>query len=63
VAGPVPSGLPAGSTVSAVSRYPDGTALDLWVRAEDGNVYTAFYNDAAGSWNGWHRVAQPAPDL
>ena len=56
VAGPVPSGLPSGAPVAAVARYPDGKQLDLWVAANDRNVYTATYNDARGNWSGWFRV-------
>ena len=31
--------------VMALARFRDGRGLDIWVTGNDGNVYTAFYND------------------
>jgi hypothetical protein len=56
VVGPVPSGLPAGAPVAALARFPDGSGLDIWVVGNDGQVYTAFYNDRGVPWTGWHKV-------
>ncbi|NEU79898.1 hypothetical protein, partial [Nostoc sp. UIC 10630] len=58
IAGNVPSGLPAGAPVTALARFPDGKGLDLWVTGNDGNVYTAYYHDDLGSWNGWYQVVE-----
>jgi hypothetical protein len=47
--------------VAALARSPDGRQLDLWATANDGRVYTAFYNDAEGVWRGWFQVAEAIP--
>jgi hypothetical protein len=59
VIGPVPSGVPAGAPVTAVARKEGH--LDIWVTGNDGQVYTAYYNDAGIPWNGWHQVIGPVP--
>jgi hypothetical protein len=46
-----------GAPVTALSRYPSGKALDLWVTANDGRVYSAFYNDDGTPWTGWFQIA------
>jgi hypothetical protein len=61
VAGAVPGGLPGGAPITALARYPTGKALDIWVTGNDGQVYTAFYNDDLGSWRGWFPVVGPVP--
>ena len=60
-AGAVPSGVPAGASVTALARYPDGKQIDLWVTGNDGNVYTAWYNDDVGAWNSWGQFAGAVP--
>ena len=50
-----------GAPVSALARYPDGKALDIWVTGNDGQVYTAFYNDDGVPWRGWFPVSGPVP--
>lgn len=48
--------LPAGGTVSAVSRNP--SQLDIFLVSNDGGVYTAAWNAgvANGQWQGWWRI-------
>jgi tyrosinase len=48
---------------AALARYPDGRQLDIWATGNDGQVYTAFYNDAGGSWNGWFPIVGAVPRL
>lgn len=58
---PVPGGLPAGAPVAAISRYPGGHAIDLFVSSSDGQVYTAYFNDDGVPWNGWIPIVEPVP--
>lgn len=48
--------LPAGGTVSAVSREPN--QLDIFIVSNDGGVYTAAWNAnvANAQWQGWWRI-------
>jgi hypothetical protein len=48
--------IPAGGTVSAVSRHPG--KLDIFLVSNDGGVYTAAWDAtvAAGQWRGWWRI-------
>jgi hypothetical protein len=50
-----------GAPVMALARFPDGSGLDIWVTGNDGNVYTAFYNDNGVPWTGWAQVAGSVP--
>ncbi len=48
--------IPAGGTISAVSRGPNN--LDIFLVSNDGGVYTAAWdaNVANGQWRGWSRI-------
>ncbi|WP_224363906.1 beta-lactamase family protein [Hyalangium versicolor] len=48
--------IPAGGSVSAVSRHPN--KLDVFLISTDGNVYTAAWEGgvANGQWRGWWQV-------
>jgi len=54
------STLPAGGTVSAVSREPN--QLDIFIVSNDGGVYTAAWNAgvANGQWQGWWKILNAA---
>jgi hypothetical protein len=61
VANSLPSSVSSGSSVTAISRYPGGAAIDLFVNGKDGNVYSTFFNDKGGIWHDWFKVANPLP--
>jgi hypothetical protein len=61
VAGQIPSGLPPGAPVMALARYPSGKALDVWMTANDGRIYTAYYIDDGMPWTGWYPVEPRRP--
>jgi len=48
--------IPAGGTISAVSRAPD--KLDVFLVSNDNRVYTAAWQHgvASGKWRGWWRI-------
>jgi CubicO group peptidase (beta-lactamase class C family) len=47
--------IPAGGSISAVSRDPE--KLDLFLVSTDGGVYTAAWDqNVAGGWRGWWRI-------